>query len=281
MRFGCCLGLATFLPEQKEARLLSEDSIEETISSRFRILERNGFDYVEAEVALLMDEENGTGFSKFKKAVSGSSLTTEVFSGFVPSYLRIVGSNVQQTKIRQFLSTAIGRVAEVGGEIIIWGSGASRTYPAGFLKSDAYKQIESFLKTSAEIARKYGLQIAIEHMNRRESNTINTVEEALEVAKRLDKPEIKLMVDFFHLMEEHENLSVVRETSQYLVHVHISDSSRSCPGTGRYPIRNMLRSLKEAGYDDRVSLECVYTDFARETADGLKLLKSTWTSLGE
>jgi len=279
MRFGCCVG-TSFLPQQEVSSGVSEGSLVDGLRSRREILERNGFDYVEAEVGLVAPLKDGGNRRACHELLKVFPLKAEVFSAFVPPGLAVVGPRVNRSAIRRFLELSTSRVADAGGQIIIWGSGKSRSRPADFPEDDASRQIEEFLQQAADFARANGILIAIEPLNREESNTINRLGEALRFVDKVNREEVKVMADLFHLMQEREPFTILEDASQHLVHVHVSDNRRLCPGKADYPLPAFIQTLKKTGYDRRISMECVFRDFARETREGLDLLRALWNPSG-
>lgn len=281
MRFGCCMGLATFVPPstQNSSRPKKALPLEEKldmIPSIMGSLESNGFDFVEAEVSLLSPEGNFRNFKAFKEKIRSFSIKPEVFSAFIPPGLKVVGPRVDNMRLRRYLAQSIPRVAEVGGKVIIWGSGSSRSYPENYPSEDAYKQIEEFLHLAADFARECEVSLAIEHMNKGESNTINSLKEALTLADKINLREVRVMVDYYHLMLEKEELGSIAASEGRIIHVHLSDSDRKCPGDGDFPFITFVESLKRIKYGGRISLECDFGEFEGESGRGLEFMKDIW-----
>jgi D-psicose/D-tagatose/L-ribulose 3-epimerase len=284
MRFGCCMGLATFLkPSTSRGILLKSLTFQEKLARVpviMEALEKNGFDFVEAEVSLVSPEGDFEDFKSFKKEILPYSLKPEVFSAFIPPDLKVVGPKLEEKRLRRYLSESFHRVCDVGGKVIIWGSGSSRSYPNHYPKEDAYKQIEEFLHWATDFGAKNEIQLAIEPMNKGESNTINSLKEALTFADKINRQEIGVMLDLEHLMMEKEDLTVLESCRGKIFHVHISDRDRKCPGDGDYPFNSLFRKLKKIGYKERISLECNFQDFRVESKKGLDFIEDAWGKMG-
>ena len=282
MRFGCCMGLATFVPPSTEKNFWLKKSLSweeklDMIPSIMVALERNGFDFVEAEVSLLSPEGDFGKFKAFKGKIRSFSIKPEVFSAFIPPGLKVVGPRVEKMRLRRYLAQSIPRVAEVGGNVIIWGSGSSRSYPENYHPQEAYKQIEDFIHLAADYAVDCGVCLAIEPMNRGESNTINSLKEAITLAEKVNRREVQVMVDYYHLMMEREELSSIEASAEgRIIHVHLSDTDRKCPGDGNFPFIPFVDSLKRIKYGGRISLECNFQEFERESGMGLEFMRGIW-----
>lgn len=275
------MGLATFVPPSTEKsswrkKSLSWEEKLDMIPSIMETLERNGFDFIEAEVSLLSPEGSFRKFKAFKEKIRSFSIKPEVFSAFIPPGLKIVGPRVEKVRLRRYLAQSIPRVVEMGGKVIIWGSGSSRSYPENYSPQDAYKQIEDFIHLAADYASEYEVYIAIEPMNRGESNTINSLKEALTLAEKVNRREVQVMVDYYHLMMEREELSSIEASKERIIHVHLSDSDRKCPGDGDFPFIPFVESLKRIKYGGPISLECNFEEFERESRRGLEFMRGIW-----
>ena len=82
-----------------------------------------------------------------------------------------------------------------------------------------------------------GLIIALEPLRRQESNLINTVAEAAELAGRTGCEAVMVLADFFHMQEEKESLEHLFIFREQLAHVHVADTGRLAPGTGEVPLQ--------------------------------------------
>lgn len=112
------------------------------------------------------------------------------------------------------------------------------------------------LQNSLEYAKRLGVNIVIEPVNRRSADFILTTTEAIAWIELLGKPNCKLMLDVAHMYAENENL---RESffmaKKHLLHVHIADSNRLPPGMGNFDFDRIFDYLREIGYDRYISAE--------------------------
>ena len=138
----------------------------------------------------------------------------------------------------------------------MYGSGWTRNVPEGFARQRAEDQYLRALTWLAAALRGSGITLLIEPLNRKESNQINSVAEAVRFARLLDLPEVRAHADFYHMDEEAEDLATLGENVQWLGHVHLADTGRMNPGTGSYPYDAFFHQLKTAGYRGLMSGEC-------------------------
>jgi sugar phosphate isomerase/epimerase len=140
----------------------------------------------------------------------------------------------------------------------------------------ARKQIMDFLAVAGEAAADNRIMIAIEPLNRKECNILNSVPEALSYADALGAPNVRVLADFYHIDEDGQPFSDVVDAGDGLAHVHVADTGRKHPGSGEYDYDAFLGALKQIGYDARISVECIFDDLARDGESAQKFLRAKW-----
>lgn len=256
MRIGCCAGL---------------DKID--------VVQEAGYDYIEPPVGTVLPERPESEFEAVLAAMAGYTIRPEAWNCLVPGDIKLTGPSVDLYRIERYLRTAFSRIAKLGGEVVVFGSGGARNIPEGFDVTMARGQILEFIALCGAVAGEHSLTIAIEPLNRKESNVINSVAEAVEFAEMAARPEVKALADLYHIDEEHEPLSHVARAGSYLAHCHTADTGRYAPGSGAYDHVGFFRAMKEAGYDKRVSIECGWNDFDSELKPTLHFLRSVAESV--
>ena len=276
MKLSCCAGLASFVPQTVDAVQLDTGSIYkaklEKTPATLKTLSDAGCDFFEFGVGMLCPESPKSLFEGFKDIVSNYSLQAECFNSFIPPDLKVTGPDVDKVRLDNYLAAATERAAELSGEIIVFGSGGARHVPEGFPRTRAHNQILEFLEAAANYAREHGLVIAIEPLNRAETNVINNIAEAVQFADELGRSEVQVLVDFYHQMLEDEAFDEIVRAGERIAHVHVADTDRLYPGSGRYDYQLFARSLVDAGYNKRVSVECNFRDFDKEVPQSIRFL---------
>lgn len=232
-----------------------------------------GYDYLEFSLQSIADLNEET-FYEIVKECEKSPLKIEVFNGFIRKY-KVVGYEVDYEILKKYLNQAITRAYLLGGKVIVFGSGRARNVPVGFPRERAKAQITEFLIMAGEIAQKYDIDIAIENLNKKECNIINTVEEELEYVEKCNMSNIGALADFYHMRLEDESFEILRKVGHNLCHSHIANSH------GRvYPIaenednyKAFFNMLKEIGYNKRISIEAKLIDKSNYER-ALKVMKS-------
>jgi len=249
MKFGCCASI-----DKAEA------------------VYRAGFDYLEAGVTSLIPDEDDAAFVPVLEKYQSSPIPVDAFNLFLPGDLKIVGPEIDQARMEQYVKRALARIQAVGATIAVIGSGRSRTVPEGFPRDQAIEQIVHFLGLVADAADPTDVTIAIEPLNRKESNIINSVAEGVAIAQQVNSPSIQVLADFYHMDEDNEPLDTITANQEWLAHIHVADSDRLAPGTGSYPYAEFVDQLRQANYEGMVSVECRWNNFDKEAPPAVEFL---------
>ena len=98
--------------------------------------------------------------------------------------------------------------------------------------------------------------------------------EALAMAKRVNRKNIRVLADLYHIWQEVEPFTNIVEAGDWLAHVHIAEPvKRKYPGNDDFDFSDFFTALKAAGYDGRVSCECGFDDFERDVKVALNTLR--------
>lgn len=216
------------------------------------------FDYIEpaaAEIAAMSEDQ----FGEYSDTVLHSPLRCHAFNSFIrrPD-LKVVGPEVPTSVLGDYLEMCLPRCRRLGASVVVWGSAGSRNVPEGFLRERAQDQIAAFLKMAGEIARRSSIIIAIEPLRRQESNILNTGAEALEMVRRVKHPNVRMIIDYFHLREENEDPRIMETAKREIVHLHFAN-----PHGRQWPhvlseddhYTAFFRYLKKTGYSGGISIE--------------------------
>jgi len=269
--------LASFVPPTLDGQ---EDSLSvahakqcERIPPILEMLEAAGFDYVEFGVGTAAPEQPEADFQRFLQALEGSSLRAEAFSSFIPPWIKVVGPEVDWSRVEEYLALATERVARAGGDRIIFGSGGARACPDGFPMEEARAQLRRFIHLAGDHCEAHGIILCLEPLNATETNLINTVAQATAWAGEIDRPSVRVLADCFHMGMEEEPYEHIVEAGDLLKHVHVADKNRRYPADFGYDIDGFFAALRQAGYDGRVSIEANFADLATEAPAGLARIK--------
>ncbi|UCH26592.1 MAG: sugar phosphate isomerase/epimerase [Trueperaceae bacterium] len=106
-------------------------------------------------------------------------------------------------------------------------------------------------------AQKEGVRIAVEPLNRFETNFLNRHDQALLLAEAVG-PECGVCLDAFHMnIEEVDFRQALLNARDRLFDYHVADNNRMGCGQGALNWRDIVGTLKEIGYDGALTVEFV------------------------
>ena len=102
-----------------------------------------------------------------------------------------------------------------------------------------------------------GVDIAIEPMNRYETFFLNTAAEGISLCEAVGHPRVGLLLDAAHMaVEEKDPVAAIHEAGPWLKHLHLSESDRGTPGTGRViDWTGLFAALVRIGYRGGCAIE--------------------------
>lgn len=253
MRFGCCVR--------------AED---------IPVIAQAGFDYCELPAASVLPFEDDQAALPALRAIDGAQLPAEAFNILVPPQLPLVGPSVDHDALRTYLRRTFGRMVQMGGVVVVLGSGGARRIPDGMPRDVALDQLAESLRLAADEATQAGIELALEHLNRGECNVFNRIDECQAFIEERGLSGLRLLADLHHLELEHESTDSVLAAAPLLAHAHVADGGRRAPGNGGYDYAGFMQALNATGYDRRISAECSWQDLAAEAPGALAYMRTAW-----
>ena len=122
------------------------------------------------------------------------------------------------------------------------------------------------------------ITLILEPLNRYETNLYNDTASAKELIGRIGKPNLKMLVDTFHMnIEEPDIIESILRVREYISHVHFADSNRWAPGCGHIDFKKIVRALRRIKYRGAICAEIL----PKPTPDeSLKLTIDYYKKLG-
>jgi D-psicose/D-tagatose/L-ribulose 3-epimerase len=211
-----------------------------------------------------------------KKALADNGLSPIICGAFGPSRdLTHEDPSFHQTCF-EYLDSCFHIASELGAGFV-----AGPMYSAvgkARLVSPEQKKIEwnravSNLQKVSKRAGEFGLEIAIETLNRFETDLINTSEELMNLIRDINEPQAKALLDGFHMnIEEPDLEAAIRRVGDKLIHVQVSENYRGTPGTGQTNWAAWKRGLEAIDYKGTISIES-FTPNVKELAGAVCIWK--------
>jgi D-psicose/D-tagatose/L-ribulose 3-epimerase len=181
-----------------------------------------------------------------------------------PTGLSIVS---EDAAVRQRTLTVMSRLVELcaimGGNYLVHGSPRQRSVPQGMTHERALARATECFARMAHEASQTGVVYCIEPLGRRETDLINTVEEAARIVDEIASPGLKTMIDCSAAgQEERETIATLLARwmpSGHIAHVQVNDPNRRGPGQGDMHfapiIETIARMQGEGHYKGAVAVE--------------------------
>ncbi|MEA4979990.1 MAG: sugar phosphate isomerase/epimerase family protein [Petrimonas sp.] len=235
-----------------------------------------GYAYVEEGVSrFLVPTKPEEEFEVLLNEAANSPLPVKACNSFIPGNLKSVGDEAVHQKILEFAEIAFRRAQRAGVEIIVFGSGGSRSIPEGFSREKARAQFIKLGKEMAQIAQKYNVTIVLEPLNTTECNFINSVSEGGEIVKEINHPNFMLLADLYHMKMDDESPESIVKYGKLIKHVHIAEKEdRAVPGTYNEDFRPYFNALKKTGYKGKISIEARWKDFNTQIPVAIETIKT-------
>lgn len=168
-------------------------------------------------------------------------------------------------KAQEFIRGIISTAATLGAPAII-GSMQGRA-EVGMPRSQSLGLFRQAVAELADHAASQKQMLLLEPLNRYETNLLNTAQQGLEFLDSLRKPNVKLLLDLFHMnIEEQDIAGSIRKAGSRVGHVHLADSNRRAAGFGHTDFAPIIKALREINFTGYLSAEILPLPSPEEAA---------------
>lgn len=176
-------------------------------------------------------------------------------AGWVKRKLSLTGPDpATRRRAEEFIGGVIESAGQLNAPAIIgsmqgrWNDEVDRPTALGFLR-DALNRL-------GEQARRFGVPLLYEPLNRYETNLLTTIADGVEFLQTLSTHNVKLLADLFHMNIEEANIAdALRAGKGHIGHVHFVDSNRRPAGRGHIDYAPIAAALRETDYAGFLSAE--------------------------
>lgn len=144
--------------------------------------------------------------------------------------------------------------AEFAGAI----TGAFRDTLAGREKEHCWENSVNCMREGMKAAEDRGILFSIEVLNRFEHFLVNTCEDALRYVDEVGSPNLKILLDTYHMNIEEDSLGdAIVKAGDKLGLFHIGENNRRPPGNGHIEWDEVVSALKQIDYQGDTVMEPV------------------------
>ena len=167
------------------------------------------------------------------------------------------------------------------------GSGASE---------EEWQRSREHLRATADYAKRSGITLALEFLNRFEIYLLNTAADTTRMAREVDRANLGVHYDTFHAhIEEKDVEAAITGCGDRLLHVHASENDRGTPGSGQVRWDETFRALRRIDYEGWITIEAfghaipslaaatkiwrpLFDDPEKLAEEGLHFLRERWNA---
>ncbi len=169
------------------------------------------------------------------------------------------GTIKQQQTALHYLKEALDLSKQVGAEILA-GPLYSSVGRAEAVAESEYalqeKTVIQHLKNLCNCAEEKGIKLAIEPLNRFETDFINTCEQGLALIEKVGNNSLYLHLDTFHMNIEEKHLGeAIKKAGSRLGLLHACGSDRGAPGMDHTDWTGIYKALQSINYKGQLVIE--------------------------
>lgn len=175
-------------------------------------------------------------------------------------YNFMIGSELQRRSAVDYLKLCLDMARELGSDYMLV-SPAHAGYLATY--EEIWTRMTDTLRELTCHAEKTGVKLVVETLTPYETNAFKSANDLVELFKRIDSPYIVGMCDVVPPFVQHESImAYIDKLGDKMYHMHIIDGeqgtdSHIVPGEGSIPLPELLKELKDVGYEKTATLELV------------------------
>lgn len=243
----------------------------ETVSL-FPKIKNYGYDAVEIPV----EDPELVDIAVVKKALEDNGLSAIICGAFGPSRDFTHDDPAFHDTCFKYMDQCFEIASELGAKFVAGpmysAVGKARLVSPEQKKIEWERAVQNLRKVCGK-ARNHGLDIAIETLNRFETDLINTAEELAQLIQDINEKEAKALLDGFHIsIEEPDIEKAIQRVGNKLIHVQVSENYRGTPGTGQTNWAAWKRGLESINYQGTISIES-FTPKVKELAGAVCIWK--------
>lgn len=126
-----------------------------------------------------------------------------------------------------------------------------------------YANAVAGIKEVAQAARQKGVALAVEVVNRFESNLLNTAAQALRFCDAVGEDNVGIHLDTFHMHIEEPDMAIaILSCGSRLAYFHVNENHRGYIDTGSIDFPAVFRALVQAKYEGVISFEAFSSNTA-------------------
>jgi D-psicose/D-tagatose/L-ribulose 3-epimerase len=229
-----------------------------------------GFDIIE----VCIEDPATIDAARIREALAENNTKSTICGAFGPD--RDASSEEKSVRANavKYLESCIDTAKEIGAPFVagpMYSAVGKTRLLSPAERAEQWSLAVETLKPVADYAGERGVQLAIEPLNRFETDFINTVEQGLDFVDRIGASNVGLLLDTFHMnIEEKDIPAAIRLAGSKIFHFHSCENDRGTPGKGHVEWKEVVEALRSINYQGPVVIEAFTTDI-KEIAKAVSL----------
>jgi D-psicose/D-tagatose/L-ribulose 3-epimerase len=221
----------------------------------FPIIKSMGFDVVEIPV----EDPDLIPIEETRQALADNGLSPIICGAFGPTKDLTHDDPAVHLRCFDYIQACFDIGNALGGNFLAGpmysAVGKARMLPEDQRKREWDLAVQNLQKV-CQMAAESGQLIALEPLNRFESDLVNTAEDVRRMITDINHPAARILLDSFHMtIEEKDIRAAINTAGDKLLHIQVSENHRGVPGTGLTPWADFAEGVKDIQYQGTISIE--------------------------
>ncbi|MEP3479664.1 MAG: sugar phosphate isomerase/epimerase family protein [Fuerstiella sp.] len=171
-------------------------------------------------------------------------------------HLTSADPNVRKTTT-EYLKLLARTCGMLGGKVLVFGSPPQRTLPPQMTMQDGLKYATEVFQNAMPEFAAHGVQLCMEPLTAKETDFINTCDDAVQLMNKVDHPAFVLHQDVKAMLgAERDSIpELIHRHASVCGHFHVNDINLLGPGMGETDFHPIFEALLEVQYQGWVSVE--------------------------
>lgn len=230
----------------------------EPVETTIRRLAKYGYDAIEISYDSVALSPGAPGIAAVRKMLKDNKVKCygSISLMFAGRDLLHKSAKVRESSV-QYLKDCIGMVSELGGKVMsIVPSEVGKVKAMASPEQEWQWAIEG-LKEVHGFAKGKGVKMALEPLNRFETNFLNRADQALTLAKAV-APDCGVCIDIYHMNQEEADVyKAIELCGKRIYDFHVADNNRMACGMGQLNWKKLIGTLDSVGYKGSLTVEFV------------------------
>ncbi len=229
-----------------------------------------GFDLIE----ICVEDPDTINTAVIRRALGEAGLGVSVCGAFGPNWDMSSDDPAVRDNAIGYCRRCVDIAAELGSGVVVGpmyaAVGNTRLLAPQQRKRQWDLAVDSVSQV-ADHAAKCGVRLAVEPLNRFETDLINTVDQGLKLLSDIGRENVGFLLDTFHMNIEEKNIpDAIRRAGKQIFEFHSCSNDRGIPGEDHLPWFEIAAALRGVEYEGPIVIEA-FTPQIQEIAKAVSL----------